>query len=78
MAENGIRQLGHLRIGVFAVRLRPEPMHCEINAWQHYLDLLYVEAIHRNNLRLLSLFCEPLYAVDISNKQMKISNQKCL
>ena len=48
MAENGIRQLGHPRIGVFVDRLRPEPMHCEINAWQHYLDLLYLEAIHRH------------------------------
>lgn len=39
MAENGIRQLGLPRIGQFADRLRPEPMHFifEINAWQHYI-----------------------------------------
>lgn len=47
MAENGIRQLGPPRIGHFADRLRPEPMHCEINAWQHYIDLLYLEAVNR-------------------------------
>ena len=35
MAGNGIQQLGPPRIGQFANRLRPEPMHCEINAWQH-------------------------------------------
>ena len=22
-------------------------MHCEINAWQHYIDLLYLEAVMR-------------------------------
>lgn len=48
MAENGIRQLGSPRIGHFADRLRPEPMHCEINAWQHYIDLLYLEAVNQN------------------------------
>ena len=47
MAENGIRQLGLPRIGHFADKLRPEPMHCEINAWQHYIDLLYLEAVRR-------------------------------
>ena len=40
MAENGIRQLG-------LPRIEPEPMHCEINAWQHYIDLLYLEAVNR-------------------------------
>ena len=48
MAENGIQQLGPPRIGHFADRLRPEPMHCEINAWQHYSDLLYLKSIRRN------------------------------
>ena len=48
MAENGIRQLGLPRIGQFADRLRPEPMHCEINAWQHYIDLLYLKAANRS------------------------------
>ena len=35
MAENGIQQLGPPRIGHFAHGQRPEPVHCEINAWQH-------------------------------------------
>ena len=48
MTENGIQQLGTPRIGHFADRLRPEPMHCEINAWQHYSDLLHLESIRRN------------------------------
>ena len=48
MAENGIRQQGYPRIRYFADRLRPEPMHCEINAWQHYLDLVYLQAVQRN------------------------------
>lgn len=47
MAENGIQQLGLPRIGQFADRPRPEPMHCEINAWQHYIHLLYLEAVNR-------------------------------
>lgn len=47
MAENGMRQEGPPRIGHFADRLRPEPMHCEINAWQHYIDLLYLESLSR-------------------------------
>lgn len=23
-------------------------MHCEINDWQHYIDLVYIEAVRRN------------------------------
>ena len=48
MAENGIRQLGAPRIGQFADWLKLEPIHCEINAWQHYLDLLHLEVVMRN------------------------------
>ena len=65
MAENGIRQLGHPRIGVFADRLRPEPIHCEINAWQHYLDLLYLEAIHRHKFEaFISVLGAPIGSGD--------------
>lgn len=56
MAENGIRQLGHPRIGVFFDMLRPEPMHCKINAWQHYLDLLYLEAIYQHKFEAFLSF----------------------
>ena len=61
MAENGIRQLGPPRIGQFADRLRPEPMHCEINAWQHYIDLLYLEAVMRKKFDpFVSVLAAPL------------------
>ena len=50
MAESGFRQLGEPRIWVFADRQRPEPMHLEINNWQHLLNLLYKEAIQRNKI----------------------------
>ena len=45
MAENGIRQLGKPRIGIFSDRVKPDPLHCEINAWQHLLDLIHSEAL---------------------------------
>ena len=48
MAENGIRQLGPPRIGQFADRQRPEPLHCEINAWQQILSIIYLEFVKRN------------------------------
>ena len=41
MAEHGLRQLGEPRIGMFADRQRPEPLHLEINNWQHIMDLIY-------------------------------------
>jgi len=47
MAENGIRQLGPPRIGVFADKQRPEPLHCEINAWQQVLNIIYQESVQR-------------------------------
>ena len=42
MAENSLRQLGPPRIGKFADRQRPEPMHLEVNNWQHLLDVIYL------------------------------------
>ena len=47
LAENGIRTLGPPRIGEYANRLRPEPLHCEINCWQDFLDLIYHECVLR-------------------------------
>ena len=47
MADNGIRQLGKPRIGIFSDRVKPDPLHCEINAWQHILDLIYSESVRR-------------------------------
>lgn len=51
MAENGIRQLGYPRIGIFADRQRPESMHLEINNWQHVLNIIYIESIRRNKFK---------------------------
>ena len=47
MAENGIRQLGPPWIGVFADKQRPEPLHCEINAWQQVLNIIHQESVQR-------------------------------
>jgi hypothetical protein len=47
MADNGIRQLGEPRIGKFSDFIRPEPLHLEINNWQHVLDLIYKESVRR-------------------------------
>ncbi|KXJ13530.1 hypothetical protein AC249_AIPGENE25365 [Exaiptasia diaphana] len=69
MAENGIRQLGPPRIGIFADRMRPEPLHVEINAWQHYLNLLYHEALQRS---MIDVFLDTLSAptsVKVQTKQ---------
>ena len=38
MADNGLRQLGHPRIGKFSDLQRPDPLHLEMNSWQHVLD----------------------------------------
>ena len=48
MRENGLRQVGSPQIRDFADRQRPEPVHNEINAWQHFLNLLYKESLMRN------------------------------
>ncbi|XP_066914986.1 uncharacterized protein [Clytia hemisphaerica] len=48
MAENGLRQIGPPRIGDFADRIAPEPMHLEINCWKHVLDVIYKEAVRRD------------------------------
>ena len=47
IAENAIRQLGKPRIGRFADRERPEPLHIEINNWEHVLNIIYHEAVQR-------------------------------
>ena len=45
-ASSGFRQLGDPIIGPYADHQRPDPMHLEINAWEHILDLMYKEAIY--------------------------------
>ena len=39
MADNGLRQLGPPRINLFADCQRPEPLHLEINNWEHVLNV---------------------------------------
>ena len=63
MAGNGLRQLGEPRIGEFANRQRP--VHNEINAWQHILNLIYKEALQRN---VIDLFLEILSSPSGYNK----------
>lgn len=53
MAENGLRQLGEPRIDIFANRQRPEPLHLEINSWEHATNLLYQEAVRRGKVSQL-------------------------
>ena len=45
MADNGLRQLGPPRIGIFADRQRPEPLHLEVNNWSHILSIIYQHAL---------------------------------
>lgn len=47
MAEKAMRQLGPAQIGIFEDWQWPEPVHCEINAWQHLLNIVYREAVKR-------------------------------
>ena len=54
MADNGFRQLGEPRIGIFADRIRPEPLHLEINNWQHVLNIIYFEAVRRKRYKEFS------------------------
>ena len=35
------------RIGIFAKWQHLEPIHCEINAWQHLLNIIYWVAVQR-------------------------------
>ena len=59
MAGNRIRQCGEPRIGFFAKRVKPEPVHCEINGWQHLTNLMYKEGLQRN---MVSEFVKALAA----------------
>lgn len=82
MAEEGIRQLDTPLIGEFAERQRPEPMHCEINAWQNVLNVIYREYVDRD---MFSKFTDILAApkvnsslpVDITTKSL-LNQEKSL
>lgn len=71
MANNGIRQLGEPRIGEFANRQRPEPVHNEINAWQNLLNLIYKEALQRNVVELfLDVLASPIEVSENARVQL--------
>lgn len=73
MRENGLRQVGSPRIRDFADRQRSEPVHNEINAWQHFLNLLYKESLMRN---VTETFLQVLSApVTTANEEKKTSSE---
>ena len=72
MADKGYRQLGEPRIGVFADRLRPEPLHLEINNWQHVLDLIYKEAVRRGKFQnFIQVLKSPKHNIDLPGFGLK-------
>ena len=52
MAKNGLRQIGEPRIGPYANLQRPEPLHLEVNNWEHLLFLLYIEALQNSKMEI--------------------------
>jgi hypothetical protein len=64
MAEEGIRQLDSALIGDYAERQRPEPMHCELNAWQNILNVIYLEYVQRG---MFPKFTEVLSAPKVNS-----------
>ena len=65
MAENGIKQIVFPRKDEYADRQRPEPVHNEINALQHILNVIYQEALRRGLVEtFLEVLSLPLQASD--------------
>ena len=50
MAEHGLRQFGEPLIGAYANLQRLEPLHLEVNSWQHLLYILYMEAMKHDKM----------------------------
>ena len=72
MAENGIRKIVYPRIGEYADRQRPEPVHNEINAWQHLLNCIYREALTSGLIEVfLEILSLPLQACDALPRVLK-------
>ena len=46
MANN--RQLGEPRIGEYANLQWPEPLHLEVNNWEHLLYVMYIVPLQKN------------------------------
>ena len=52
MAKNGLRQIREPRIGPYANLQRSEPLHLEVNNWEHLLFLLYIEALQNSKMEI--------------------------
>ena len=52
MAKHGLRQINEPCIGPYANLQRPEPLHLEVNNWQHLLFLLYLEAVQNSEIEV--------------------------
>ena len=63
MAENKLRQLGLPRIGGYANKICPEPLHLEVNSWQHVLDVIYKESVRRDRFEpFITVLSNPITA----------------
>jgi hypothetical protein len=41
--------------------MRPDPLHCEINAWQKKCNLVYIEAVQRKTFhKLINVLFAPV------------------
>ena len=59
MADNGLRQLGIPRIGIYANLQKPEPLHLEINNWEHVIYVLYLEAVRKGKIDFFKIYWHP-------------------
>ena len=72
LADTGIRQLGPPRIAMYAERLRPEPLHLEINNWIHLLYVIYIEAIRRNVYSIFLSVLKSKNGCDLGNVASRV------
>ena len=48
--------------------MKPDPLHCEINAWQHILDLLYSESVRRHAFeKFIATLSAPIGVISTTN-----------
>ena len=52
MAKNGLQQIGEPRIGPYVNLQRPEPLHLDVNHWEHLLFLLHIEALQNSKMEI--------------------------
>ncbi len=74
MEDNSIRQLVYPRIGEYADCQTPEPVHDEINVWQHVLNVIYQEALPRKLTEdVLEVLSSPLQVINNDQPRQVIS-----